>query len=145
VQQPLVDLGACVGSALDGKHEIADAAAVTIAQFEHFLGRPERQRVGGGGTACRFLAFGFGDDESTANGEVGLAMEFDAVGTERGDRHAVGVERQDRQWPADHVLLGERDLAGPADGDAAGRAYGVDALLHLIGFDLFGEMAFEPE
>ena len=55
-------------------------------------------------------AFGFGDDEAAADGEVRFAVQFDAVGVGRGDRHAVGMERQDRQRTKDEVVLGERDL-----------------------------------
>ena len=72
-------------------------------------------------------------------------MEFDAVGAERGDRHAIWVKGQDRQRPQNHVGLGERDLARSAEGDAAGRAHGSDAQLHLIGFERLREMAFKPE
>ena len=67
------------------------------------------------------------------------------VGVKGGDRHAIGVERQDGQRSQHDILLGECDLPGPSECDVARCAHRVDAPLHLIGFDLFGPVAFESE
>ena len=69
-----------------------------VAELEQFLGRAEGQPALRW-NCWRLPALGLGDDESAANGEVGLACSSMLSAPRRGDGHAVRVKRQNRQRP----------------------------------------------
>ena len=68
-------------------------------------------------------ALGFGDDEAAADGRVGLAVDFDAVGGERGrfSVHSGATAGSSAATGRSRPRL--CDLVGSAEPDAAGRAH----------------------
>jgi hypothetical protein len=63
-----------------------------------------------------------GDDESPADGEVGLPMQGGLVGGDGGNCHAVGVEVQRRPGVQRDVVLGQSDWDSSTEQDLAGAA-----------------------
>ena len=114
---------------------------------EQFLGGAEgvgdRRLVGHDpiGAGCALV-----DHEPAADRVVHLARELAAVGAERGEPHAVGMERQGLAAKEFQVLaIAERDLVAPEECKGSAptnpRERGIDAL----GVDALGRFAHETE
>ena len=87
------------------------------------------------------------DDEAAAHGEERGAVQDVAVGVGDGERHAVGVPRQDGQRAQDHVLhpVGQGHRASTGQLQRPGLGDRGQPLLHLVGQDQLRVEALQAE
>ena len=76
--------------------------------------------------------------------KVALCSDFPA-GVGDGERHAVGVPRQDGQGAQDHVLDAVGKLYGAGQLQFPGLGNRGEPFLHFLGEDQFGVEAFQTE
>ena len=144
VEQSGAGFGLGAPGSFVAQHQIGQAQIVLAAECKHLFGIVERQfDFLARGAGLSFDGLGLVDDETAADGIVGVLVDGLPFLSECGEAHGVGVARQADGLELQVALPVEGNGVNACQRQAGVQLHGIHGLGHLVRIDLVGLLAHQ--